>query len=628
MKRIISYVGSVVFILFLTQCKQGTTAIQSQNNPPTWSEDAIWYQIMVERFRNGDTSNDPNAESLKGTYPHEEIASWKLTPWTQQWYKPDPWFGNLSDSSFYNCVSARRYGGDLAGVFEKLDYLAQLGITAIYFNPLNDAPSMHKYDAASYHHIDRHFGPNPALDAALMKAENPGDPSTWKWTTADSLFLQLIDACHQRSIRVVLDYSWNHTGMNFWAFRDVMEKGAKSAYADWYEIESFDNPATSENEFRYTGWSHVRELPEFKRTITSEPPKYSVGYLEGNFDSKSLKQHIFDVSRRWLDPNGDGDPSDGIDGFRLDVAGEVPVGFWMEYRKVVKSINPEAILIGEIWWEQWPDRLLDPTPWLNIAFDAVMNYRWYRAARGFFGQQADALSPTQFVDQLKFLNQGIGEENQKAMMNMSSSHDSERLSTSLYNQGKYKDKVKISDNKDYKINKPDAATLQIQKMLLMHQYTYLGAPQIWAGDESGMWGEDDPSNRKPLVWEDLVYEAENIHPLLGNTAKSDAVEVDMELRTFYNNVIHLRLNRKELRSGDISFLIADDNAMLVAYSRKLNDQETICVFNLSFQEQMVELPVRTSKAYKNVFQSEMIFSGHADKLKISVPARAALVLVN
>lgn len=102
--------------------------------------------------------------------------------------------------------------------------MAQLGINAIYFNPLNDAPSLHKYDAASYHHIDRHFGPDPVLDASIMKAENPGDHSTWKWTTADSMFLQLIDACHQRGIRVVMDYSWNHTGMNFWAFQDVMEK--------------------------------------------------------------------------------------------------------------------------------------------------------------------------------------------------------------------------------------------------------------------------------------------------------------------------------------------------------------------------------------------------------------------
>ena len=140
---------------------------------------------------------------------------------------------------FYGGLQLRRFGGDLQGVLDKLDYLQELGITAIYFNPINDAPSLHKYDARNYRHVDVNFGPDPKGDNEIIASENPNDPTTWKWTSADKMFLKLVDELHQRNIRVILDYSWNHTGVEFWVWKDIVKNQENSAYKDWYDIKSF-----------------------------------------------------------------------------------------------------------------------------------------------------------------------------------------------------------------------------------------------------------------------------------------------------------------------------------------------------------------------------------------------------
>jgi len=158
---------------------------------PAWSQEAVWYQIFVERFRNGDPNNDPRLQDIQNSYPHVFPDTWQPTRWTQDWYAPDPWFGDTGEDFYFN-VQARRYGGDLQGVLDELDTLADLGITAIYFNPLNDAPSLHKFDARNYLHIDRNFGPDPDGDLALMEAEDPHDPATWQWKSGDRLLLQVI----------------------------------------------------------------------------------------------------------------------------------------------------------------------------------------------------------------------------------------------------------------------------------------------------------------------------------------------------------------------------------------------------------------------------------------------------
>ena len=156
----------------------------------------------------------------------------------------------------------RRYGGDLQGVLDKLDYLSSLGINTIYFNPVFYARSLHKYDGSSFHHVDPYFGPDPVGDLKLM-AQETSDPATWQWTAADKLFLDLLRQAHAREIRIIIDGVFNHTGRDFFAFADLRQRQADSPYRDWYIVQSFDDPATPQNEFRYKGWWGIDTLPEF-----------------------------------------------------------------------------------------------------------------------------------------------------------------------------------------------------------------------------------------------------------------------------------------------------------------------------------------------------------------------------
>ncbi|GAA4822346.1 glycoside hydrolase family 13 protein [Algivirga pacifica] len=558
---------------------------QQELRVPTWAKDAVWYQIFVERFRNGDTDNDPTLETIKGSNTQAYPENWAVTPWEQDWYKPDPWADEL-EGDFYSKIQHRRYGGDLQGVLDKLDYLEQLGVTAIYFNPLNDAPSLHKYDVRNYRHIDVNFGPDPEGDMELMATEDPENPETWKWTSADLLFLELVEEAHNRGIRVVMDYSWNHTGTSFWAWQDVLEKQQESKYANWYMIDQWDDPATEENEFAYTGWAGLSSLPELKK-IDVVDRKHGHPY-EGNM-LEEVKQHIFNVSKRWLDPKGNGDLSKGIDGYRLDVADQIPMGFWRDYRDFVKGVNPEAILVGEIWWEEWPDHMMDPRPYVEgDVFDAVMFYQWYKPARKFFAMAEGGATPSQFVNELDAAMRGIDLRNQKAMMNLTASHDSPRFSTSFFNKNKYKYNAKPTDDPTYKTGRPDALTFQLMRMMLMHQYTFVGAPHIWNGDEMGMWGADDPDDRKPLLWDDITFENERYN-IKGEKDHNDKVKQDKELMAFYEKLGAIRNEYDALVDGDLEFFLKDDNRMLLGYSRSLGDEKILSIFNMSDKPQAVRL---------------------------------------
>ena len=585
---------------------------------PSWAKEAVWYQIFVERFRNGDPLNDPTPSDMAGSFPDRIPSNWRITPWGHDWYAHEPWLDSAKASGFYSKIQARRYGGDLQGVLDKIDYISALGVTAIYFNPLNDSPSLHKYDARNYTHIDRNFGPDPKGDVAIINSEVHDDPSTWKWTAADKLFLQVVKEFHKRGIRVIMDYSWNHTGKDFWALNDVRVNGRKSKFADWYNIIQFGDSTKKSGGFKYEGWGGNNPyMPVFKKDII--PPDDKIMPFEGNFHSESLKKHIFDVSRRWLDPNGDGDPSDGVDGFRLDVAGEIPMGFWREYRKVVRSVNPDAYLVGEIWWLDWPDKLLGPGVFLEgDQFDAIMNYAWFRTARGFFGQAVPVLTPTGFVREIKRINRGIGTDNLQAMMNVASTHDTPRLSTSLYNKGMDKYQAKPSDNSDYKINKPDEHTRKEQMMLLIHQFTFVGAPQIWNGEEVGMWGADDPDCRKPLVWDDIKYEAEKAAYDPSKTRPVDTVKPDVKLRSFYTKLCNLRKANQVLVYGDLNFTLADDLNMTLAYSRIKGDEEIDVAFNRSDTNKIINLPVAPGGNFEDLLSgTSYVSKGRSIQLTMS-----------
>ena len=631
---------SSLFILLILGCKPVEKPVQviqdlatTFENPPEWSKGVVWYEISVERFRNGDPSNDPTPEDIEGAYPGFVPEGWKITPWTHDWYKEDAYFKNIGNRKDYygneitkitDKVQLRRYGGDLQGILDKMDYIDSLGVTAIYFRPLNDAPSLHKYDARNWHHIDVNFGPDPLKDKKTIASEIPDDPSTWVMTEADLLFLKVIEEFHKRGIKVILDYSWNHTGQTFWAWQDVLKNQEKSKYKDWYWVENFDNPNTPENEFKYHGWVGVPDLPEIRETQKQDLSN-GLKPFEGNIYNEAAKQHIFSVAKRWLDPNNDGDPSDGVDGFRLDVAAETPLGFWREFRKHVRQINPDAYLLGEIWWEEWPDKLLDPEPFLRgDVFDAVMNYRWYRAVRHFFNESPHPISVSELTDSLHRFSSNLRTGNNYAMMNYTGGFDTPRILTSLFNKNKYKYYSKAHENPVYKIHKPDSETYQTLKLLLTQQYTYVGAPHIYAGDEMGMWGADDPSSRKPLIWPDFTFEDEVVHPL-GKERPVDKVEFNHDLFQFHQKLIRIRKSNPVLVDGELEFIKVDDSNETLAYRRFNKENEMIVVFNHQHKPKTVHIPLLFKEKYIDFLQTSNI-KINGKEVIAEIPPRSACIL--
>ena len=607
----------VSLILAIVGCTTGTKQKQSVNEPPQWAKNQIWYQIFVERFNNGDISNDPTPENIYAASNFKQVPeNWEITSWTSNWYQPDVYTENM-DGDFYSKLQSRRYGGDLQGVINKLDYLQELGITAIYFNPLNDAPSLHKFDARNWRHIDVNFGPDPAGDNAIIDSEDPAIPSTWKWTSADKLFLELVDELHNRGIRVIVDYSWNHTGVEFWAFKDILENQEESAYTSWYDIQSFDNPVTSENEFEYHAWFNIKSLPEIEKVniTTKRTPGHP---YEGNIN-EGAKNHIFEVTKRWLAP--DGDTSKGIDGYRLDVADHIGLGFWRDYRTFVKLINPEAYLIGEIWWEAWPDRLMDPTPYMQgDIFDAVMYYHIYKPARYYFANTELKLNAEQLKDSLQLLWGELDKPMQYAMMNTAATHDSPRLLTSFNNKNLYKVWAKPNEDTTYKTGMPDAETYQRTKLYLMHQFTIPGAPQIWNGDEMGMWGADDPDCRKPLWWEELDFEDEYRNNFQAGEKEFDKVEFNKEHFNFYKKIINIRKENPVLATGDIEFILANGNKL--GYRRFADNNEIIVLFNMESESENFKLP--TGYNYENLLDK----TSASDKIIIKPISGVILKRIN
>jgi len=579
-----------LLIIFLSIALHGTST--AQVSVPSWAKDAIWYQIFPERFRNGDTMNDPTPADLEMGSERE----WRISPWMSDWYKLQPWEERFS-KRFYTNVFERRYGGDLQGVIDKLDYLSDLGITAIYFNPVFEAISLHKYDASSYHHIDHTFGPNPRSDLELVKSETD-DPATWKWTAADSLFLKLIREAHRRGMKVIIDGVFNHSGTRFWAFRDVVKNQQRSRYASWYDVRRWDDPTTPQNEFTYKGWWDVKELPEFWEGDS--------GFV------KPVWNYFFNITKRWMDPNGDGDPSDGIDGWRLDVANEVSHVFWKAWRRHVKLINPQAYIVGEIWD--------DAATWLKgDEFDAVMNYPFARAVvRFFIDTDARRLKPTEFDRELASIRNDSPGEISYVLQNLIDSHDTDRLASMIMNPNrKFDDQNGLRNNPAYNVSKPTEDARQIQKLILLFQMTYVGAPMIYYGDEAGMWGADDPDDRKPMVWGDLIYEHERTHPVAGRMRTDDEVTFDRGLFSIYKKLVSLRNENVALRRGEFSTVLADDEQNVYAFRRSAGKNELIVVLNRGSKPAKVALKIEGTQSFREEISGRNVNA--VDRLEFVLP---------
>lgn len=584
MQKFLFNVAAIFTILLFTMCNSHNSKEIVPDQPPSWAKNVIWYQIFVERFNNGDPSNDPRPENIYAASNFRMVPDdWSVTPWTHNWYKQEKWAQNLN-TDYYGGLQHRRFGGDLQGVLNKLDYLQELGITAIYFNPLNDAPSLHKYDARNYHHIDVNFGPNPVGDNKIIASENPNDPNTWKWTSADKLFLKLIDELHKRNMRVILDYSWNHTGVEFWAWKDILKNQEKSKYKNWYDVKKFDDPATKDNEFEYHAWLGIQSLPEIKKVNITTERKIGHPY-EGDIN-EGAKKHIYDVTKRWLAP--DGDINKGIDGYRLDVADHIGLVFWRDWYKYVKSINPEAYLVGEVWWEKWPNTFMDPVPYVGDVFDAVMFYHAFRPARSFFGFMDDQIDAAQLRDSLEYQWNRLSKPTVRSMMNMSASHDAPRVLTSFANPTKYKYQAKPNDNPNYISGKPNPEVYKRVRLYLVYQFTIPGAPHIWNGDEMGMWGADDPDCRKPLWWPEFEFEPEYRNNFQDGEKKYDVVEFNQEHFDFYKKLIQLRKNNPVLVDGEIEFVKTEGKYL--SYQRYDEKEQILVMFNMEYEKKEVELP--------------------------------------
>jgi len=582
------YAGlSFLIVLLLFRCSPENP--ESSTNIPKgadWAAEVVWYQIFPERFWNGDTQNDPTPADMEGGWPYFTPPDWQISPWTSDWYAYQPWereipwhehfdWAKKGEPNFGATAGLRRYGGDLQGVIDKLDYLQELGINGIYFNPLFESPSLHKYNASMYHHVDNNFGPDPAGDAAIWAEENPADPATWKWTSADSLFLKLIEECHKRDIYVVIDGVFNHVGRRFWAFKDVVKHQQASAYKDWFSITSWDDPGTAENEFAYEGWLGIQDLPELVESDS--------GFAPG------VNEHFKAILKRWMDPNNDGDPSDGIDGWRLDVAEKVRLEFWEEFREWVLDINPNAYLVGEVWWEDYDkNKIFNASPWFENAFDGVMNYRFSRAVKQYVIDEKTKVSSSAFADSLSAVFNDYP-DNKFKIWNMLSGHDVDRLASQIQNPDRWHDHAgDVMNNPDYVIQKPGRIDRLKQRLIIGMQMTLPGAPLIYYGDEVGMWGGDDPSCRKPMVWDGLNYSMEKSHPRPGKRRPADVVEVDSDLLDFYKTLVRIRKDHRALSIGETEFFLFDNKDVL-SYKRSLGDSWLLIVLNNSSEEGEVTL---------------------------------------
>jgi len=350
---------------------------------PDWARDAVFYQIFPERFFNGDPANDP-----PGTAP------WDATP-TRECF----------------------LGGDLAGIRAKLDYLQHLGVTALYLTPFFKARTNHRYDTSDYLQIDPAAG------------------------TLDD-FHALVDDAHRRGIRLVLDAVFNHCGDGFWAFEDVLKRGAASPYAGWFVLDSFPVTKSPAN---YQTCGGAAFLPKL------------------NHANPAVREHLLHVARYWLEQ--------GADGWRLDVPWKVPLDFWREFREEVLRVKPDAYIVAEVW--------RGTAPWLQgDTVHGVMNYRLRNAILDYCAWEH--MDAEDFDYELAQLREEHG-ASAPYHLTLLGSHDTERILTAC--QG----------------------DTERARLAAIVQLTYIGIPMIYYGDEIGMMGENDPLCRAGMIWDEQQW---------------------------------------------------------------------------------------------------------------------------
>ena len=509
---------------------------------PEWAKGAVMYQIFVDRFYNGDPTNDvEDNEYIYIGAPSRKVKDWNQAP---------------------EAMDIRNfYGGDLQGVLDKLDYLQDLGVEVIYFNPLFVSPSNHKYDIQDYDYIDPHYGKIVVDDGEVLPAGAKDNIHATKYQqrtgdirnleASNQLFIKLVEEMHKRGMRVILDGVFNHCGsFNKWMDRERIyepqpdyPKGAyvskESPYNSFFLFHDARNELWPYNG-TYDGWWGHDTLPKL-----------------------DYEQYIMDIGRKWVSPPYN------VDGWRLDVAADLGFSneynhiFWKRFRKEVKDANPDAIILAEHYG--------DPQDWLQgDEWDSVMNYDAFMEPLTWFltgmEKHSDEYRPDlcgnadNFVGAMRHFMASMLTPSLQVAMNELSNHDHSRfLTRTNHKAGRVAQLGTEAAEKD--VNKA------ILREAVIMQMTWIGAPTIYYGDEAGLCGFTDPDNRRTFPW--------------GNE--------DKELQAFHKEVIRIHKEEKPLKKGSIKLLASDEN--LLAYGRFEADEQIVVVVNNSDELRTVTVPV-------------------------------------
>lgn len=561
---------------------------------PKWSKGAIMYQIYIDRFYNGDVNND--VKSMEYMYLNKPSI------------KADSWDAPVEVEDIRTF-----YGGDIKGVMEKMGYLKELGVEAIYFNPLFVSPSNHKYDTQDYDYIDPHVGVIVDDGGDVLSAEDVNNEKATmyiKRTTSKEnlessnlLFAQMVELAHSNGIKVILDGVFNHCGaFNKWLDREGIYKNAQgypsgayfeknSFYNKFFKWKSENWPCNEDYE---CWWGHKNH------------PKLNYE------DSKELYNYILEVGAKWVSPPYN------ADGWRLDVAAdlggsiETNKSFWKSFRDSIKKANPEAIIIAEHYG--------DPKPWLDGSmWDTIMNYDGFMDPISYFltGMEkhseiyrGDLISnPKVLYDSLSNFMNKININSIQTSMNQLSNHDHSRFLTRT-NMTEGRLHTKGCEAAMLNINK------EVFKEGVVFQMTWPGSPTIYYGDEVGLCGWTDPDNRRPFPWG----------------------KEDKDLFIFHKTLISIRKKYKVIKNGSVIILNKDEYGIFT-YGRFDFDDKIIVAINNNDNEKVVKIPVwkagvDTDGVMYNIFSSKECSFEIYDKpievkkgyVNILIPSFCALIL--
>lgn len=521
---------------------------------PDWAKGAVFYQIYMDRFYNGDRSND--VEDDEYFYIGEGTS--KVTDWNK----------------YPAAMGVREfYGGDIAGVMQKLDYLQELGVEVLYLNPIFVSPSNHKYDIQDYDYVDPHFGRIVKDEGEVLQRDENGnlkaDPTypnksasryicrvtdKENLEASNQLFAEFVEEVHRRGMKVILDGVFNHCGsFNKWLDRECIYENAPGYEKGAYVAE--DSPYNTFFKFRERQWPYNPHYDGWWGHDTLPKLNYE--------ESPSLFDYIMHVGRKWVSPPYN------VDGWRLDVAadlgqsGEYNHYFWKEFRRNVKEANPDALVLAEHYG--------DPTEWLKgDEWDTVMNYDAFMEPLTWFltgvekhsdeYRQDQLGNPDSFFGSMRHFMTRFHTQSLLVAMNELSNHDHSRFLTRT----------------NRKVGRtaylgPEAAGEGIDKSIMrlavMIQMTWPGAPTIYYGDEAGLCGWTDPDNRRAYPW--------------GSE--------DQELIDFHKEIIRIHKDYQALKTGSILFLHGQYS--FISYGRFDEQDKFVIAINSGEQPVSIDLPV-------------------------------------